>query len=162
MNRDPHELYNQRMPIVLQPIGTCLCQAACVAMITRLTLRTVLKYVKLHRIKSDGIENGKEYLSDYEAARFLIERGWHMGCWPMWGERGIMTETDCEITLSGLEQHPAILAVKSETIDGGVHAVVWDKVRRRVLDPHFDKPQLIDRYHILEWIPVVPFLRPRG
>lgn len=157
MNRDPHELYNKRMPIVLQPVGSCLCQAACVAMITRLTLRTVLKYVKLHNIQSDTTENGLPYLSDWEAAKFLLSRGWHMGCWPMWS-KGILTVPDCEIGLSGLEKHPSILAVQSEFIAGSVHAVVWDKVRRKVLDPHYDKPQSVERYHILEWIPVIPFV----
>lgn len=166
MTRDPHKLVDLEIPIVLQPIGSCLCQAACVAMITRLTLRTVRKHVKLHRIrrgKGAATEVGKEYLSDHEATRFLLTRGWLTGCWPMFGEDGTqlsagdLAKSKHGVTLHKIDDWPGILAVKSEKIEGSIHAVVWDKVRRMVLDPHYEEPKPLQRYIILEWIPVVPY-----
>ena len=96
---------------------------------------------------------GPRYMPDNEAIKFLASRFLCYGLRikPPLRMDGDTTNFNVEIDL---RDAPAILAVKSENFAGFQHAVVWCNQRRKVLDPLYDEPQPIERYKILEWVPI--------
>lgn len=138
------------MQHIRQPPGSGLCLAACVAMVTNCTLEEVVAGCRI-LTSVDGVQ----FLPDNEAARFMATK------WRLYGLRlrfeapkaleADVTHIQTEI---GIQHWPAILSVASVNFPGFEHAVVWDNVRRVVLDPLKAEPAAIEDYEILEWTPV--------
>lgn len=126
-----------------------MCLAACVAMVANTSIEDVV--AKCRILKP---EDGIRYLPDNEAIKFLASR---MLCY---GLR--IGKFDAKLTSDGdsfnvtvpMNACPAILAVPSPNFPGHNHAVVWDHETRMVFDPLLDEPQPIERYEVLEFVPV--------
>lgn len=124
-----------------------LCMAACVAMVANTSIEDVLANARILKP-----EDGIRYMPDNEAIKFLAGR---MLCYGLRIKPGEKISSAIEtFTVTVPLECPAILAVASENFPGHDHAVVWDSERRMVLDPLHDDPQPIERYKVLEWVPV--------
>ena len=134
------------MKLVKQPDGSGLCLAACVAMIVGCSLEYVLGRVKLSK---GQLPNGEplDWLPAREANKFLANHNYTYG---MVVDMGL----NDSLIVDGLKSVNAILVCKDSQYEEFAHAIIWDADEQQVLDPTEDKPQELDKYEIIEWIPV--------
>ncbi len=132
---------------VRQPKDSHLCVAACAAMIADCTLEDVL--AEVHLTPSPGYVD-KYHVTMLELFRFLFSRRITLA--------HVVLSEPTKLISAIMEMYaigctPGILCVQSETIPGGLHCVVWDNVRKCVLDPQRDYPRELKEFKVIEWYP---------
>lgn len=132
------------MLLVRQPMGSYLCVAACVAMITG---RTVKDLCEEHGW--DVTDSGMKWWSLERAFIALVKEGWGPVFFDQKPDRVILH--DC-VALVGVESE----TVKLKDGTAALHSVVWHK-DGYILDPQKDGRHLVDDYVVIDWCPLMPF-----
>lgn len=125
------------------------CLAACVAMLARVPLDTVLAECRMLQGKREMF-----FLPESEAVKFLAKYRLSLGLRlkPLVKLTSEHEAFNVEVEMAAL---PALLGVKSHNFEDLDHAVVWCNQRKMVLDPWHAEPQPLDNYEVWEWTPVV-------
>ena len=134
---------------VRQPTDSKLCMAACCATLTGCTLEEVLAEATL-------MPNGS--MSLQQAVIFLARRNMGLGAWVSFAPHEATMEPGFQIDVPiKIDESPALGGVKSKRYAGFFHAVVWDNEIKRIWDPHYDDPQHIESYPMVDWAVVTMF-----
>ena len=130
-----------------QKSGSNDCLAVVAAMIVKKPLKD---------FKSKYSPDSKKCYSDRQLCDYLIHNGW--GYWIGIGISPIGYKIDSKESKINLEisikGYPAYVAVESEVVKGGRHAIYWDG--HKVWDPNPDVKdgRPLSDYKIYEWYPI--------
>lgn len=142
------------MKTVLQGQLNGLCLVACCAMLTNKTLIEVLAEIELthdkeYDLKYLRLPHAVQYLSQNNLLCGITLQGWKSKDFDIIKQL-LTIELD-------LQEFDAIVTVKSQTMEGCCHCIVWDKEVKQIRDPQHKELRNLKDYDILEWLTISEF-----